>query len=299
MGHKMMPLGNGKYAGKGGKMHTGTPDGLRPDGEEAKNVPPRPQAKKSSKLPPPPPAMKGKKSPTFESKLDAALRELLYEIPDIQLGYLLQQATSPTRFENQQDLRRHLSEGALLGVSTLASSYLGIPNGEYLVYRINSDKAVLVPVSADSDLVESGERFELLTPALMQHWDKLERCLAEAQTGNKDKVQQQASKYPRNRQARGAIEASGRSQEDVAHALGVDPSTVSRWTIDHQDGGRKPTIDHAVALSKMTGQDVPSLFGSVVDIPAGGSMSKKRKSTSGSGGGRNPTYQAGNETGRI
>lgn len=287
----MIPLGNGQFAGKGGKIHAGTPDGLRPERDEShipsgKHKDP-PMTKKQA--PPAPPA---KKSASLKTKLENKLREFSHEIPDIDLEFLLRQATSNAKFENEKAFRRHLSEGALLNVNKWASSYLGIPFGEYMVYHINSDKATLVPTSLDGELVEDAGSFDVLTPSLLQHWDKIERCLAEDNKGAKELVQQQHSKYPRNRQLRGAIEASGMSQEEYADSIGVDPSTISRWTIDHEDGGRKPSIDHAVQLSKLTGQDVQSLFGSVVDDKS--SPSSRRKSTSGSGKGRNPTYRSGN-----
>lgn len=232
-----------------------------------------------------------KKSKSLATKLEDKLAIFQCDVEDVPLQKLIDQAESPFRFDSQKALRNHLTEGALLNVNSLASSYLGIPNGEYMVYHINSDKAVLVPVGDDLDLVESDNPIELLMPTLLQHWDKVERCLYESGThGSKELIQQQHSKYPRNRQLRGAIEASGMSQEEIADACGVDPSTVSRWTIDHEDGGRKPNIDHAIELSKRTGQDVQSLFGAVVDPGS----KVRRKATSGSGKGRNPTYRIGN-----
>jgi ribosome-binding protein aMBF1 (putative translation factor) len=184
---------------------------------------------------------------------------------------------------------------------------MGIPQGEYVIYKITPEKAMLVPVeqaTVQETFSDKPKTYEVYTQSLLGCWNKVDRILAEADkdttfqgsnpgpqqaTGDKERIQHSKSKYPRRTEVKSALEKHGGSQEDVADSLGVDPSTVSRWTADDDRGGRVPNLADAIGLEKALGTPVSAMFPDVQP-----SRTKHRKPTSGSGGGRNKTYQRGN-----
>ncbi len=237
------------------------------------------------------------KSKSLASKLEAKLNPTKVAIPDLALESVIGSYLAPGVFATQSDLRKHLTEGALLGITTLASRYIGVPFGEYVIYNVGEKTTTLFPVGVrNEDLAKESKPQEVHTSRLLGHWDKIRRSLTELNNqpggvetmGKKERVQNSHSKYPRNQQVKGAIEASGQSQEDLAAACGVDPSTVSRWTAQSGEGARLPSLDKALTLSKKAGVDIEAMFGNVA------TSTPKQKKTSGSGGGRNKTYSQGN-----
>lgn len=242
------------------------------------------------------------KSKSLAAKLEAKLSGPSIQIPDIALESVISSRLTPGVFLTQDAFRKHLTEGAVLNITTLASRYIGIPGGEYVVFNVNDAMTTLFPTGVQNeDLAKPVKPTEVHTTRLVGNWDKIRRSLVEFDQasqeqptsepqGKKERIQHSHSKYPRNQQVKGAIEASGKSQEEIAAAVGVDPSTVSRWTARSGEGARLPSLEKAIALSKGAGVDIEAMFGGVA-APA-----PKQKKTSGSGGGRNNTYR-GNHPG--
>lgn len=263
------------------------------------------------------PKMNENKSKSLSQKIDASING--YKTNDkfeqkisADLNKLIESATSKCRFDSRTAFKKHIQESSLLNVTKMLSNYIGIPYGEYIIHNVNSNSTVLIPtndIKAESEVLSVPKQYTVSTKQLFQHWNKAERVVAEADTGaefddsehqdwvdnlpgqgygKKDKVQDTHSKYPRSSQTKGAIEASGKDQEDIADAIGVHPSTVSRWTAKSGEGSRLPSMKNALALSSQTGQDIESMF-SVNQGPP----TKTKKKTSGSGGGRNKDYTQG------
>ena len=237
------------------------------------------------------------KSKSLAAKLEAKLAGPSIQIPDMALESVISSRLTPGSFATQAAFKKHLTEGSVLNITALASSYIGIPGGEYIVFNVNDAMTTLFPTGVQNeDLAKPVQTTEIHTAHLVNNWDKIRRSLVEftqqsqeqptgEQQGKKERIQKSHSKYPRNQQVKGAIEASGKSQEEIAAAVGVDPSTVSRWTARSGEGARLPSLEKAIALSKGAGVDIEAMFGSVA------STTPKQKKTSGSGGGRNQTYR--------
>jgi ribosome-binding protein aMBF1 (putative translation factor) len=244
-------------------------------------------------------------------KLDKAMSGLVQSTPHDDthavLEDLLHVASSNGRFDSREQFAKFLSEGILLNINRLISTSIGVPQGEYVIYKITPEKAMLVPVeqiTVQETFSGKPETYEIHTQSLLGCWNKVERVLAEAgedtafrgsnpgpqmSGGEKERIQRSKSKYPRRTEVKSALEKHGNSQEDVADSLGVHPSTVSRWTADDEKGGRVPNLADAIGLEKALGTPVSAMFPDVQP-----SKTKHRKATSGSGGGRNKTYKRGN-----
>lgn len=248
------------------------------------------------------------KSPNITKKLDRALSVEFPNAFDGSIPYLeemLQVAASPRSFHSESAFRNHLSEGVLLNVNKMASNYIGIPVGEYVVYDVGSKKTLLIPTEDVKDekmeFSESPSYWEVYTNKLLGSWNKIEKVLAEAEDDDQDDQDDQLgrdqpvghSKYPRNERIKSAIDSSGLDQDELADVCGVDPSTVSRWTVRAGKGGRKPSLQHALCLSQTTGHDVESMF--TREKGPGQPHQRRRRATTSSGGGRNPDYQRGAE----
>lgn len=246
-------------------------------------------------------------SPSLGQKIDAALGHSVthHEDSSTMLDEMIRVTTSRLRFDSKVEFENYLAEGVLLNVNRIVSNYIGIPVGEYVIYNINNNKATLIPTAdvtvQETDFTQTPKLYEIFRSQLAGCWDKTEKTISEDQDNKewrkslpgsgfsrKERVQTGKSKYPRNSQAKGAIEASGKDQEGLAAAIGVDPSTVSRWTAQSGKGSRIPSLKNAIEMSKHTGQDIETMFGSAEGPPA-----KKRTSTSGSGGGRNKVFKQG------
>ncbi len=57
-----------------------------------------------------------------------------------------------------------------------------------------------------------------------------------------------------------AYKSSGKSQEEIADIVGVDPSTISRYKSKEKDIERKPSFDTLKRLTAAVGTKVSSLF---------------------------------------
>lgn len=215
--------------------------------------------------------------PYFESQDNAIFSEMI--------------SMAGNGFSSPQEFKKFLVEGAILNINKLSSTYIGLPVGEYVVYNITPEQAVLVPMPEKEDVyAESPKSHEVHTQDLLGIWDKTQRTIAEKQEiGGKGRkkagIQRTRSKYPRNSEVVGAFEASGKSQEDLAASCGVEPPQISRIKNQSGAGARKPSVDLAVCVANQTGQSVEDMFGDVAPR-------KKSTSTSGRGKGSGSPYQS-------
>lgn len=267
-------------------------------------------------------------SDDFSRSLDLAFEPLMVAKVSITedvrntLDTMLSIAKSITRFDSKSEFNSCLTEGLMLNINTLAANSLLIPPGEYVVWMANpaDDSAMLVPVSnvqAESELYINPKQYEVHLSKLSGCWNKLERVIGEedekrGEEGNDaknkkyDELKKHSEKsrstvfqsqhpgriHPLDTNVVNAIEASSKSQSEIADELGVDKSTVSRWTTDHSTGGRTPSLKNAGEFANLTGVPVTSIFTKELDMsPA---SNKKRSKTSGSGGGRNKAFRRGN-----
>lgn len=251
---------------------------------------------------------------TLETKINRIYQtiEIFDNIPN-NLHDRIHIAESNSRFDSKNECKQYVSEGTILNINKIVSGAIGIPSGSYVVYETNPRTTMLVPtesITANAEIFEKVKQYEIYTDRLLNQWNKLERSIAEAKdeedeeetAADEDKPdptdspntrkQQSKSKYPRRSEVRSAVIDMPGTQAEIAAELGVDPSTVSRWTIKHtsgaEPGGRTPTLRHAVKLAKLSGQSVDDLFPDEAD-------KQRRKKTDGSGGGRNKTYRKGNK----
>ena len=121
----------------------------------------------------------------YKAKLERRLAPYnIDESLNTELETLLTIAANPNCFNSAPDLKLHLTEGSLLNVTTLASQYLSIPSGEYVVWTTPSKNTLLVPtteVRSQGDFLatEAPVQFEISTAKLLGAWNKLERVIAE------------------------------------------------------------------------------------------------------------------------
>lgn len=234
------------------------------------------------------------KSLSLQQKLDQLFTE---DIQIAEFNNLLQTSLSSGRFDNSNELSHHLSEGALLNVSVIGSKALSIPCGNYMVWATDAGHTMLVPVASQKSNKEvfeaAQESYEITTPNLLQHWNKIEKILAEAEeetaesenTGeneNTSENENQPAKSPtpskspeftsrvdpadiqRNQMLR-AMEQQGHTVTSLAHAIGVDPPAISRLLRTPKDrqgdpGGRNPSIGTASLIANELRMDVEALF---------------------------------------
>lgn len=175
--------------------------------------------------------------------------------------------TAVSGFDGQSDLKQHLAEGSLVGVNAIASQALFIPPGEYLVWITNLNSTKLLPLTSRRNSRDVFERrdqpVEVMTPMLLQHWDKLSRCLTEAESTVTPprKVGQRSSEGGRPELAT-AISNSDKSLSDIADDIGVDVSTISRYLGWRNRGGkRNPSFETMKKLKDELGIDPNDLFG--------------------------------------
>jgi hypothetical protein len=229
------------------------------------------------------------KSPSLQEKLDRLFQE------DVCLGEfdsLLQHSISPGSFNTQNELQHHLSEGALLNVSLIGSRALSIPSGEYMVWATDAGHTMLVPVDQNTNKEEvfeaAKDTYEVLTPNLLNHWNKVERVLAEEEIpgepgetpepeeADKSEAPQFKSRVnpadiDRNPMLR-AMEQQNHTVTSLADAVGVDPPAVSRLLRTPKDrqgdpGGRNPSIGLASRIANELRMDVEALFPDIFGVP--------------------------------
>lgn len=250
-------------------------------------------------------------SPTIDKKLNQALEPLVasakFDSDNTRLALeeMIRITTSPRRFDNRRQFSQFLAEGVVLNVNRLVSQSMGIPQGEYVLYNITPEKAMLVPTTEvtvqETDFSKSPKAFEVFTDRLLGCWNKIEGTITEAEGdadevgkpprrfGRKEIEQKSRSKYKSVPEVVSALERAGKTQEEVADEIGVHPSTVSRYKhATSKRGGRVPSLGSALKLADATGGNIEAMFGNI-EPPT------QRKPTSGSGGGRNVAYKQGNQ----
>lgn len=247
------------------------------------------------------------KSASIIDKINEQLAEELAdpqfkaEQPDEILNEMMRMA-SGSGFASPHAFAKYLTEGAMFNITKLASSYIGLPAGEYIVWNISPEVTMLVPseqVSSDPNMfAESPKPIEIHTSKLYGLWDKIEHTLSEDDDepikaiGHKERITRSKSKYPRDPKVSGGFEASGKSQEDLAAACGVEPPQISRIKNKSGEGARDPSLPVAVCLAKQSGKSVEDMFG-------GAQQHQQRGATSGAGKGKSSPYQRGQSESRV
>jgi hypothetical protein len=224
------------------------------------------------------------KSLSLQAKLDRLFKE---DAQVVEFDSLLQNSLSPGRFDNPAELSHHLSEGALLNVSIIGSRALSIPSGEYMVWATDAGHTMLVPIEGRQPSKEVFEaahnNYEITTPDLLRHWNKVERVLAEAEDdqnqseGESDNESESDTSEPEPKESEYAT-TNNEPQSSSA------PEFKSR--VDPSDIDRSPLLR---ALEQQ-GHTVTSLAAAVgVDPPAISRLLRTPKDRQGDPGGRNPS----------
>ena len=245
------------------------------------------------------------KSISLKTKLDRLFRE---NAQIIEFDNLLQNSQSLGRFDSSNELSQHLSEGALLNISVIGSRALSIPYGEYMVWATDAGHTMLVPVAGNKprEVFEAAqESYEILTPSLLRHWNKIERVLyeeeepkpnqwepseeSEEETDPSDadtaepEGDSETSMSPeftsrvdpadidRTPMLR-AMEQQGHTVTSLANSVGVDPPAISRLLRTPKDrqgdpGGRNPSIGMASKIANELRMDVEALFPDIFGVP--------------------------------
>lgn len=245
--------------------------------------------------------------PSFQDRLERVLQ--LQEAYDAdkavqEVRMLFSIAESGTGFESAEDFEQNLTEGLILNVNTLGSRALSVPCGEYIVWNGKAGHALLIPsasleVSPEVYTKKEEAGYEIHKSKLIANWNRLEKSIAEddggfgsnkhpnLRRGNEDdggsSIQTFGSEVD-NTQLKGAMERADMTMSDVADAVDVDVSTISRMLRDKRAGagdpkGRLPSIDLATRVADAVGTTVDNLgFTNRVRR-----TNKKRKATGGSG----------------
>lgn len=217
-----------------------------------------------------------KKSLTLAEKLNLRFQ------PDptvMEAMSLLSHSLSPARFHSPQELKNHLSEGALLNVSVIGSRALSVPQGEYMVWLTDAGHTMLVPTTEKRGSGEVFEQsldgYEVQTRDLLQNWNRLERVLAE---GNEVPGQQNLQQ--------------GGNQENIEQPEGETGDPDEGKAGEFQSTIDVSTVDRTPIMRAMQdrGFTVTSLAAECgVDPPAISRILRTPKDTQGDPGGRNPS----------
>lgn len=212
------------------------------------------------------------KSKTLLQKLDESL--MLDHVDGF--DEMLETAQSGLRrFDTVQQLKSHLHEGALLNITKLGSYALKIPYGEYMVWMTDSGHTMLVPTNKNgspSGVYEATEdKYDVLTPALLQHFNSVERVLEEEaqdqnpfeggetedDSGESQPAQQFKSYINPNdidrHEILRAMRRKGMSETQLAAAVGVDTPMISRILRTEGPSARDPSYELACKLSDVLG----------------------------------------------
>lgn len=256
------------------------------------------------------------KSLSLKNKLDKLFSE---DAEVSEFNNLLSLTTSPARFDSSKELMNHLTEGALLNIGRIGSKALSIPSGEYMIWATDAGHTMLVPVSIDKPKTEvfeaAHETYEVLTPELLQNWNKVEKVLAEdsddgwknqeesepeqeseqeekPETKSKSKAPEFVSRVDpadidRSPMLR-AMEQQGHTVTSLANAVGVDPPAISRLLRTPKDrqgdpGGRNPSIGTASKIANELRMDVEALFPDIFGVPKQDLGPRKNPGNRGSG----------------
>ena len=250
--------------------------------------------------------MTDKKSKTILEKLISRLDEEIAEEFD-----------PACQFNNKEEFTQYITEGTLLNVSRVGAKALSIPCGEYVVWANDAGHTMLVPLNTmkpDQEVYSEMEHYDVLTPNLLNNWNKVNRTLAEhggiledepysatqeKTTGSPGEERDEEGLFrsrindatvDRHALAR-AIKASGKSEQEIADEAGVDKSTISRWLrvpktgAKKDPGGRNPGMANFGKLLKVlpgldAQQAIPDILGGLAKSTG---KSKPRKKTRGSG----------------
>jgi len=225
------------------------------------------------------------KSLSLQQKLDRLFQE---NAQVVEFDNLLQTSMSPGRFDSPKELSHHLSEGALLNISVIGSKALSIPCGEYMVWATDAGHTMLVPVAGqkpNGEVFEAAQdSYEITTPDLLRHWNKVERVLAEADENPF------AEKSESDNEDEGESDDTGEDTSEPAEHEPADPkSTASpefKSRVDPADIDRNPML----RAMEQQGHTVTSLAHAVgVDPPAISRLLRTPKDRQGDPGGRNPS----------
>lgn len=226
-----------------------------------------------------------------------------------ELDGLFEITSSVGRFDSLKEFKNHLREGALLDVSVIASKALSIPQGEYAVWATNSGTTILVPTSAPKpgDVVtRENPQYDLHTSQLLGSWNRITRTITERtaddeESGNGNLERDKGSDHfdtPPTYRPEGpytfgskikrtnlwqAMKDRGMGDTELADAVGVDKSTISRLLRKvnkgkDEPGGRNPSVELAMKISKVLGVPID-----MVMPPESELIGNKRLGTSGSG----------------
>ena len=235
-----------------------------------------------------------RKSVSIQTKLD---RQFVEDRVTEEFDTLLSGTLSPERFDDPRQFRDYLCEGALLNISQLASHSLSIPAGEYMVWVTDVGHTMLVPTKEEKeyqDVLESfSDQYEVLTPDLLRHWNKVEKVLAEEQepwnpqhqpeerghkddAGNEEETEEKDTSGPEIKSRVNAadidrppmlraMEDRGYTVTSLAADAGVQPPAISRLLRTPKDrqgdpGGRNPSMGLAAKISKLLRMDPTALF---------------------------------------
>jgi hypothetical protein len=208
-----------------------------------------------------------RRSISIREKLDRSLRE---DTVVGEIDTMMKVLNSRGRFDDRSELARYLSEGALLNINTIASKALSIPCGEYIVWVTDVGHTMLVPTKTQSSEVHESadDRYEIMTPKLLQNWNKIERVIGEAKDDDDDdgaiKLRVDPADIDRPTILR-AMEDRGFTVTSLANAAGVEPPAISRLLRIPKDrqgdpGGRNPSMGLAATISKLLRVDPTALF---------------------------------------
>jgi len=115
--------------------------------------------------------MADQKSKTILEKLTSRLDEEIAEEFD-----------PACQFNNKEEFTQYITEGTLLNVSRIGAKALSIPCGEYVVWANDAGHTMLVPLNTtklDQEVYSEMGHYDVLTPNLLNNWDKVNRTLAE------------------------------------------------------------------------------------------------------------------------
>lgn len=235
-----------------------------------------------------------KRSQTLPEKLERLFKD---DQVTEEFNILMGTSMSQNRFDSPHELDSHLTEGALLNINKVSSKALSIPAGEYQIWLTDVGHTMLVPTQDQNNYSEVfGEfkdKYEVLTPDLLNNWFTVERVIAEEdeswnpthqpeerghtdEAGNEEETEEKdtSGKQIKSRVDPGdidrppilrAMEDRGYTVTSLATAIGVQPPAVSRLLRTPKDvqgdpGGRNPSMGLAAKISQILRMDPTALF---------------------------------------
>lgn len=231
---------------------------------------------------------------------------------------LIDNLSSIRGFNAQSELTAHLTEGALLNVTKLASQALSLPHGEYMVWATDAGHTMLVPIpeaakQQSNEVFEAfGKTYDIFTKDLLMNWGNVEKVLAEEfppqqnnennednledheeNLGDKDsegspfKSRIDMSTVDRTPIAR-AMQQHGHTVTSLAAACNVDPPAISRILrtprkTQGDPGGRNPSLPLAARIANELKMDAEALFPDIFGTPKQDFKARQTPGNKGSG----------------